>query len=66
MEIEVRRGNIEDAISRLGKWFQKNLKVELRVRQAFEPRGEKRRRKIQAGRRRLKRRKERLEEMGTR
>jgi ribosomal protein S21 len=56
MEVEVKRGNIEDAISRLGKWFQKNLKVELKMHEGFESKGEKRKRKQRLNRRRCKRR----------
>ena len=56
MEIEVRRGDIEKAIIALGKYFQKNLKVELKTRRSFESKREKARRKQLANRRRHKRR----------
>ena len=56
MEIKVRGSNIERAIADLARWYQKNLKAELRIRRGFETKREKMRRKQIAARRRCKRR----------
>jgi ribosomal protein S21 len=61
MEIQV-EGNIEAAIRKLRKWFDQNLKKELRTRTGFETRTQKRKRKSIAARRRKKKVERRLME----
>jgi|TARA_B100000287_G_scaffold397502_1_gene414171 small subunit ribosomal protein S21 len=66
MRVEVRNNNIDAAIRILKKKMQQDgLFNEMRNREAYESKGEKRRRKAAAGRQRwLKEQQKRLEEYG--
>ena len=63
MIVVVKDDNIERAIATLSKWYEKNLKLELRTRSYFESNGEKRKGKWRQNKRRAKRRMARFEEM---
>ena len=66
MKVEVRNNNIDGALRVLKKKLQQDgLFNEMRNREAYESKGEKRRRKAAAGRQRwLKEQQKRLEEYG--